>query len=425
MITIGTLLSGVMAFAQFNVTVETATGFGAKDAVLYTLDGSKDMIASRQTFSGNTVKFKMPNKYIGMMKIYFPDNNKSVQFISENKDVQIKLINSGSTIKEITYQDPANTLMEQIQSDQRKNESVFQALVQIKDFYKDNSDFGAALNKEIKRLSGKPVVDAGKNPFVAYYTTNYNKFLVENSAEKAPTTDEMVSFITNSNEYLETSSLLRPLLVQYLNSGTNANVKANVDRLLTSVNLETLRGQTVLSELIEIFDMYGMEDMKSQYLTQASNLKCTINTRLASTLQSNKNVAIGATFPNYKFVNAKNTAATSIHDVKADKKVVVFWSSACSHCEKELPQLLEKYTELKNKNIQIIGLSLDTEQAAYNSRIAAFPWINDSELKGWNSSYSETYNIHATPTYFILDANNKIIAKPDHVGNVLQNLGIK
>ena len=53
------------------------------------------------------------------------------------------------------------------------------------------------------------------------------------------------------------------------------------------------------------------------------------------------------------------------------------------------------------------------------------PWINDSELRGWNSSYPETYNVHATPSYFILDANNKIISKPDHANDVLEYFKLK
>ena len=53
------------------------------------------------------------------------------------------------------------------------------------------------------------------------------------------------------------------------------------------------------------------------------------------------------------------------------------------------------------------------------------PWINDSELKGWNSSYSEIYNINATPSYFILDSANKIIAKPNHAADVISYLNLK
>jgi peroxiredoxin len=224
---------------------------------------------------------------------------------------------------------------------------------------------------------------------------------------------------------LETSSILRPILVGYLNSGGNTNVTASVDKLLDRLKVETPRGQVVLSELIDIFDVYEMADYKNKYLNLAKDLKCTITDRLASTLKSNANVEMGAAFPNYKFQTPVNTTAKSLYDIKADKKVVVFWSSTCSHCESELPQLLAKYNDLKAKNVQVVGLSLDVDKDSYTKKISAFPWVNDSELRGWNSTYVDTYNVHATPTYFILDANNKIISKPDHIGDVLEYFKLK
>lgn len=248
---------------------------------------------------------------------------------------------------------------------------------------------------------------------------------MSNDASKKVAQDEIINFLDKSNDMLETSSLLRPVLVSYLNSGGNTNVTASVDKLLDRLKVETPRGQTVLSELIDIFDVYDMQDFKDKYLNLAKNLKCTITDRLASTLKSNANVEMGAVFPNYKFNSPVNTTAKSLQDVKADKKVVIFWSSTCSHCESELPQLLAKYNDLKAKNVQVVGLSLDVDKDSYSKKIAAFPWINDSELKGWNSSYVDTYNVHATPTYFILDANNKIISKPEHIGDVLEYFKLK
>jgi peroxiredoxin len=81
---------------------------------------------------------------------------------------------------------------------------------------------------------------------------------------------------------------------------------------------------------------------------------------------------MGAVFPNYKFQSPLNTTAKSLHDVKADKKVIIFWSSTCSHCESELPKLLEKYNELKAKNIQVVALSLDVDKNSYTKRLPHF-----------------------------------------------------
>ncbi|ATN07844.1 TlpA family protein disulfide reductase [Chryseobacterium indologenes] len=425
--TLSAVLAAFALQAQFSVTIQAPADFKDQDAILYTLNGSKDVVVTKEQSKNNTWTFKYPNNYMGMMKVYFPGSNNTVNFISENKNVSLKLDVQNNKVKDIIYLDEANELMSKQQEGSQKKELILPALSQIKEYYKDNTDFGKALKTEIERLSGNSgAIDAAKHPFISYYNTNYSKFLSNPSdPAKKPSQDEIINFLDKSNDMLETSSLLRPVLVAYLNSGGNTNVTGSVDKLLDRLKVETPRGQTVLSELIDIFDVYQMDEFKSKYLGLAKNLKCTITDRLASTIKSNANVEMGAAFPNYKFQSPVNTTAKSLYDVKADKKVVVFWSSTCSHCETELPKLLEKYNELKGKNIQVVALSLDVDKNSYTKKIAAFPWVNDSELRGWNSSYTETYNVHATPTYFILDANNKIINKPEHVGDVLEYFKLK
>ncbi|WP_407403737.1 TlpA family protein disulfide reductase [Chryseobacterium sp.] len=423
-IVLSSMIFALALNAQFTVSIQAPNDFKDKEALLYTLSGSKDVIVTQEQSKNNVWTFKYPKSYSGMMKVYFPSSNNSITFISENKNVMITFEAVHGKIKNIDYKDEANSLMNSIQETSQKKEIIYPALVQIKEYYKDNTDFGKAIASELRRISGSTSVDSSKHPFIYFYNDNYNKYLSGENSKKV-TQEEIISFFNTSNDMLEASSMVRPLLVAYLNTGGNTNVANSVDKLLEVLKVETPRGQMVLSELIDIFDIYEMKDLKTKYLSLANNLKCTITDRLSYTLKANANTEIGAIFPNYKFQSAVNTTAKSIYDVKADKKVIVFWSSTCSHCETELPKLLEKYNALKEKNVQIIGLSLDSDKQSYTSRIKAFPWINDSELRGWNSTYSEVYNIHATPSYFILDANNKIISKPDHVGDVLEYLNAK
>lgn len=413
--------------AQFNITVQIPQDFNEKEAILYTLNGSKDIASAKGTVSGNSIKMKFPTRYLGMMKLYLPNSNNNINFISENKDVNIKLESNGKgKISNIVYLDEANNLMNQIQDLSQKQEMILPALNQIKDYYKDNTDFSKALTAEIQRLNTNlSAVDPSKHPFISFYNNGANKFLSKGDSKPKVSQDDVISYIEKSGDMLESSSLLRPILLDYLNSAGNANVTVAVDKLIDKLNVETPRGQVVLSEIIDIFDAYGMNEFKDKYLNYAKNLKCTINDRLNMTITSNANVALGATFPDYKFQSALNTTAKSIKDVKADKKIIVFWSSTCSHCETELPKLLKVYNELKTKNVQVIGLSLDSSKENYLAKANIYPWINDSELKGWNSSYVDTYNVHATPNYFILDANNKIISKPDHVADVLEYFKLK
>ena len=407
--------------AQFKIDIEAPATFTPKEVYLYTLNGSKDVLNTKEIRKGNTWQFKVAKPYTGMLKLYFPEGNISVNFISENKDVKLKFDSTNGKISNIGYLDESNFLMNNIQDVQQKKEYILPALVQIKDYYKADTQFRKALDTEISRLS-VDAQDISKFPFINYYNTNYAKFVEKNPAKKPVTHDEIIDFLVKSNEMLETSSLMRPVLLAYLNIGPSTNVSADIDKLLKAVNTETPRGQTVLSELIEIFDTYGMADLKEKYLTEATNLKCTINDRLAGTIAINKNTEIGAKFPDYVFNKPTKTSAKSLAAVKADKKVIVFWASTCSHCEAELPKLIEKYNAMKAQKIEVIAFSLDSEKAAYDNKVNNLPWINDSELKGWYSSYADTYNVRATPTYFVLDANNTIIAKPDHAADVISYL---
>lgn len=415
------LLLANSLYAQFKINIDVPAGFNPKEVYLYSLNGSKDILTTKEMRKGNGWQIAVTKPYSGMMKLYFPEGNMSVNFISENKDVKMKFDIANGKISNIDYLDESNFLMNNIQDVQQKKEYILPALVQIKDYYKADTQFRKALDTEISRLS-VDAQDISRFPFINYYNTNYAKFVEKNPAKKPVTHDEIIDFLIKSNEMLETSSLMRPVLLAYLNVGPSTNVSADVDKLLKAVNTETPRGQTVLSELIEIFDVYEMKDLKNKYLTEATNLKCTINDRLAGTIAINKNTEIGAKFPDYVFNKPTKTSAKSLAAVKADKKVIVFWASTCSHCEAELPKLIEKYNAMKAQKIEVIAFSLDSEKAAYDNKVNNLPWINDSELKGWYSSYADTYNVRATPTYFVLDANNTIIAKPDHAADVISYL---
>lgn len=406
--------------AQFKINIETAPSFTPKEVYLYTLSGSKDMLHSKAERKGNAWQINVDKPYTGMMKLYFPESNTSVNFISENKDVKLKFESINGKIANIQYLDPSNAVMNSMQDAQQKKEYILPALHQIKDYYQENTDFRKALNTEISRLSAGQF-NVAAHPLVNYYQTNYAKY-VEKNPSKTLTHNEIIHFLSNSGDMLETSSLMRPVLVSYLNVGPSTNLVADVDKLLKAVNTETPRGQTVMSELIEIFDIYEMTDLKDKYLTEAKNLKCTINDRLSRTIEINKNTEIGASFANYVFTQPTNTTAKSVYDVKADRKVIVFWASTCSHCEADLPKLIEKYSTMKSKTIEIIAFSLDSDKDAYGNKVKSLPWINDAELKGWYSTSAEKYNVHATPTYFVLDGANKIIAKPSHAADVISYL---
>ncbi|MFC4687496.1 thioredoxin-like domain-containing protein [Epilithonimonas pallida] len=419
---ISSILLSAYAFPQFSVTVEIPSYLSDSDMYLYGFNGSKEILYSKAKVTNNKAVFKVDKKYTGMMRAFFQKTNSSVNLVSENKNIDFKVdLDSKNKFSNVVFNDQTNQLFGNEIDQQKKQELILPALIQIKDYYRPTEDFYKSLEKEINLLSKNDQLLYETHPFLDYYHKNQKYSVQEKATELKP--QDYIDFYSKSGEYLETSLILKPSLINYLNV-SKSNVEEGVDKLLAAVNLETPRGQTILSELIDIFNTYNMDKLKQKYLAEGNNLKCTINDRLASTLKSNNNTEIGAKMPNNVFVNPIHTKAKSLYDVKSNKKIVVFWSSTCSHCEAELPKLLEKYAKLKAQNIEVVGLSLDSNLDEFKSKANIYPWISDSEGKGWYSSYGDTYNISATPTYFILDADNKIISKPNHVADVLDYLKV-
>lgn len=411
--------------AQFSVNVKAPSDFNASEAYLYKLNGSKDLIIDKAIKKNNAWDFNVKEKYEGMMKIFFPEANSSVSFVTENSNVSLSFTSKNGKVAKTDYLDDVNKIFYGLQDQQKKKEQILPALYQIVTFYREDSPFGKALNDEINNLNSPIQYNKSEHTFIDYYVNNYSKFLSETAGVKSPKNDEIISFLNNTQNYLETSSLLKPILMVFLSNTSRSSLGDEVDKLLTAVNVETPRGQTILSELIEIFNVYSIKDLKEKYLTEAKNLKCTINDRLANTIKSNANTEIGKIIPNNTFLNPVNTKVKSIHDVKADKKIIILWSSTCSHCEKEIGEMVLQYNKLKEKNIEVVGLSLDSDAKSYSDKVKMLPWINDTELKGWYSSYVDTYNVHATPTFYIVDAKNKIIANPDNFSEILELLQLK
>ncbi len=96
----------------------------------------------------------------------------------------------------------------------------------------------------------------------------------------------------------------------------------------------------------------------------------------------------------------------------ADFYIVIFWSSTCSHCLNELPPLHEKLKQYADAKVVAVGL--EDGQQPWEKESAKLPdFEHVLALDHWDSKYAKLYDIHKTPTFFILDADKRIVAKPE------------
>jgi len=100
----------------------------------------------------------------------------------------------------------------------------------------------------------------------------------------------------------------------------------------------------------------------------------------------------------------------SLYKVKADKTLIVFWSSSCPHCMEEMPKLNE--WAATQKNLQVIAVSLDTDKEQFLASIQQFVnMAHTCDYKGWDTEAATKYFIAATPTFILLDKDKKIMGK--------------
>ena len=75
--------------------------------------------------------------------------------------------------------------------------------------------------------------------------------------------------------------------------------------------------------------------------------------------------------------------------------------------------MVKLYAEFKDKGLSVISVSLDEKKDKWlkRSRKTGLTWLHLSDLKGWKGEIVKLYNIDGVPTIFVLDENNRIIAK--------------
>jgi len=144
-----------------------------------------------------------------------------------------------------------------------------------------------------------------------------------------------------------------------------------------------------------------------------NNPKCELEASLVAQLESYRKLKVGVTAPDILLQNNNKLSAIRT------RKLLIFGASWCPACKKDLPELLANHAQWKSKNnINIVYISIDSDATAFEKTYKEVPWQSYCDFKGWETQAAKDYLISGTPSYFLLDQNNKILLRPKSVAHL-------
>jgi thiol-disulfide isomerase/thioredoxin len=219
------------------------------------------------------------------------------------------------------------------------------------------------------------------------------------------------------NAFLQSTSFITDRINGYLfqvaDTSTNEDYKSRVDdiaKAIASSAQETQLGIFLLlwNEFIQLNNDALTSYVGNTYLSKVA--KDNNQTEVLAKVEAQERIAIGAKAPN--FLISQENSTSYLHELPNNQEyLLIFWSSGCSHCMKELP-LIHKL--LKDQpNIKVIAYGLEDNRAQWEAAIATLEdFIHVYGPKKWDNPIVSQYSLRATPTYFLLASDKTIKAKP-------------
>ncbi|WP_044400606.1 TlpA disulfide reductase family protein [Lacinutrix sp. Hel_I_90] len=227
-----------------------------------------------------------------------------------------------------------------------------------------------------------------------------------------------------SNKQLQNSNFLISNAVNYVFGFVNENSKEasymeNVDTVVKEIGNNPKVKKTILKILWNKFVNAKNETLAnyvaSNYLLAIA--KATADKELADNLIYFEMASLGKTAPDFAIEikdKENKVALKKLSELDtASHYLVIFWNTTCSHCLDEMPKLRDYTKTLEEGQLQVVAVALDTDSERWRNMTYDYPDFYHVFGEGkWENEIGNRYNAQGTPSYFILDKDKTIVAKP-------------
>lgn len=280
----------------------------------------------------------------------------------------------------------------------------------------------ATIEKDYPQLFATKLIRIQQEPFIDGSLTTQERKSIHKSQYFNGTnfSDEL---LMNSSVY---SDKVFKYLMLYARKGLSKQkqeeeFKNAIDVILDKTKANPNVSAFIVDYLMRGFEKLGLDNLQA-YISETylmphgcSNDNSTLERRLAF-----QKMKIGDLAPDFS-LSAFGGGHINLFSSDSDYKLILFWETTCPMCKEMLPQLRSWYFS-KEIDLEIFAVSIDKDQDIWQDFVseADYPWINLNEHHGWNGKVATAYNLYATPTMFLLNSENKIVAKPYDFSDFLE-----
>ena len=373
-----------------------------------------------------------PKDYKGMALLKTQDGNNLVLLLDGNS-LSLQSTHITETDSLIFNESQNKTFFTYALAHSRRKNAL-NAWKHLDQLYRRNKSFSQqkvikqAIVKEMQRLNDQERTQIDRLPQDSYlhWFIPYRSFIQDMPViihtENERIAESIALFRTTDFNHpnWKTSGILQEFIEKHYfmlenSSGTVAEKQEKMNE--SSLHLiQNLEGNDVLiNQVVE--QLFTYLEKRSLYLaaeflaTQVlSGAQCEIEDTTTKKLEKYRHLKVGRKAPD---IDLSTTQKLSDYQQPI---LLVFGKSDCPHCKESALELLKYYASWKTKkNVEVVYVSLDTDEKAYHQAYQNAPWPMFCDFKGWDSKAAKDYHIWGTPSYFLLDKELTILA---HINSV-------
>lgn len=427
-IIVALLIATLSVNAQDTIRVKINPEGQFKKVMIYSVVGASQKYVGNASLADDSFKITIPNGSVsGMYRLYFDVNNGYFDFIYNQESVSVTFdadTPETSAMFDVSEENKIyQSYLNSIQTQQYKVDSIQYAY-----FNPDQKpiligQYATELNNLYELQESFEKAAEGKMAF-DFIRANEKYYPLEIIAPPQEYLElikaHFFDYIDFSNKHLMQSSFFVDKAIEYvfyMNGAEDKEMDAQlkkdaIEKTIQKVEENFEPKSEILNSLIYAFASQQNLEMTHFILDEYySKLPEEFKSEtFVSQIKGMIKTAIGVTAPEITW--QEEGVEMKLSDMSlAQNYVLVFWSTSCSHCLIEIPNLYD-FTS-KFSNVKVIAVALEENDGDYLDITKPMTnWVHVLGLGKWENKYVKMYDITSTPTYLVLDADKKIIAKP-------------